>query len=221
MTATAPATVPAPVAPPSRTAASTAGLGTLARLAVRRDRVMLPVWIRRPGGLDRQHGLLAQEALPDPGRRDTLASSIATNPSLRALYGPIYDTHTLGALTAWRVMGFVGLLLGVMVVLLVTRHTRAEEESGRLELLGSTAVGRSAPLTAALSVALVASLAVGVIAAAVMVLLGESWAGSLEFFCEIFGSSSHPKTESMAAKWEIISARAEARRNRTLLSGGL
>ena len=38
----------------------------------------------------------------------------------------------------------------MLAILLVVRHTRAEEEQGRLELLGATVVGRRAALTAAL-----------------------------------------------------------------------
>ena len=42
---------------------------------------------------------------------------------------------------------------------LVGRHTRAEEETGRDELLRAAAVGRHAPLAAALAVALLANVA--------------------------------------------------------------
>ena len=37
-----------------------------------------------------------------------------------------------------------------MAILLVVRHTRAEEETGRAELVGAGVVGRHAPLAAAL-----------------------------------------------------------------------
>ena len=40
-----------------------------------------------------------------------------------------------------------------MSVFLVIRHTRADEQAGRLELTGSAAVGRQAPLTAGLLLA--------------------------------------------------------------------
>ncbi len=41
------------------------------------------------------------------------------------------------------------------------RHTCTEEQAGWRELLGATVVGRQAPLTAALLVALGANLAIG------------------------------------------------------------
>ena len=44
-------------------------------------------------------------------------------------------------------------LLAIAVILTVIRHTRAEEESGRTELVDSTSIGRYASLTAALILA--------------------------------------------------------------------
>jgi ABC-2 type transport system permease protein len=51
--------------------------------------------------------------------------------------------------------------VGIMAVLAVTRHLRAPEEDGRLELVRSQPVGRSAPVVAGLVAATVATLAVG------------------------------------------------------------
>lgn len=162
------------------------GLKTLIKLAARRDRIMLPVWIYALLATVGSTAYSLKKLYPNQADRDQLATSIASNPSLRALYGPLYDTHSLGALTAWRVLGFGGLLIGIMVMLLITRHTRAEEESGRLELLGSGAVGRNAPLTAALYIATTACFGIGALAAIVMIVLGEGWAGALAFGACLF-----------------------------------
>ena len=58
------------------------------------------------------------------------------------------------------------LLIAVAVILTVIRHTRADEETGRTELIDSTAVGRYASLTAALLLSFGASIATGAIGAA-------------------------------------------------------
>ncbi|MFE0463921.1 ABC transporter permease [Kitasatospora sp. NPDC058965] len=158
-----------------------AGLRPLLRLAARRDRIVLPVWLYALVAIVASTAVSIDRLYPTQADRDRLGASIEANPSLRALYGPLYDTHSLGALTAWRVLGFGGLMIGVMVLLLVTRHTRAEEESGRLELLGAGAVGRGAPLTAALTLALTACWTVGALAAAVMLLLHQGFAGAVCF----------------------------------------
>lgn len=133
-----------------------AGTGTLLRFALRRDRVLVPVWVAvntlmvlsMPNTLKSLYGTRAQ--------RDDLVHQMATNSSLRALVGPVFD-DSLGALTAWRVGVYAGALAAVTSLLVVVRHTRDEEESGRQELLSSGMVGRRAPLTAGLLAAAVAS----------------------------------------------------------------
>src|SRR5204863_181177 len=80
--------------------------------------------------------------------------------------GPLLGA-SLGGLTTWKV-GLTELILAaVMSMLTVVRHTRTEEETGRLELIGATVVGRYAPLTAALLTAVLAN-----VAAALLVALG-------------------------------------------------
>ena len=67
------------------------------------------------------------------------------NPALSFLYGQLHG-DSLGALIAWRYLAYAALDAALMSIFLVIRHTRADEEAGRLELIGSTAVGRHAPL---------------------------------------------------------------------------
>ncbi len=58
------------------------------------------------------------------------------------MVGPIYSAGTVGGLTAWRIGSLGGTLLALMNIIVVVRHTRQEEEAGRLELIGS-GVGRA------------------------------------------------------------------------------
>ncbi|MFB6807410.1 ABC transporter permease [Streptomyces sp. NPDC056387] len=133
-----------------------AGTGTLLRLALRRDRVMMPVWIMLvattvlslPASLESVYGTGAERA--------RLLATMNANGSLRALYGPVFG-DSIGALTAWRGGVFAGVLAGIMSLVVVVRHTREEEETGRQELLSAAMVGRRAPLTAALLAALTAN----------------------------------------------------------------
>ncbi|WP_316770994.1 ABC transporter permease [Streptomyces sasae] len=138
------------------------GTGTLLRFALRRDRVTAPVWIAvnalmvlsMPNTLQSLYGTEAERA--------DLVRQLETNASFRALIGPIHDT-SLGGLTAWRVGVYAGLLAAVTGLLVVVRHTRDEEETGRAELLASGAVGRRASLTAALLAAGVANAALALL----------------------------------------------------------
>ncbi|MEU1001288.1 ABC transporter permease [Streptomyces tibetensis] len=153
-----------------------AGTGTLLRFALRRDRLMIPVWIAvnalmvlsMPGTLEGLYGT--------PAERADLIRQVETNSSLRAMVGPVFG-DSLGALTAWRVGVYAGALAAVMSLLVVVRHTRDEEESGRQELVASGMVGRRASLTAALLAAAVAN---GVLALLVTAgLAGQGTTGAL------------------------------------------
>ena len=73
------------------------------------------------------------------------------------------------------------MLVGLATLLTVIRHTRAEEEAGRRELLGATAVGRQAQFSATLLVAFGASLALGGLAAVGLVAYGLPAAGAAAF----------------------------------------
>ena len=68
---------------------------------------------------------------------------------------------------------FKALAAGLMSVFLVNRHTRAEEESERTDLVRSAVVGRHAPVVAALTVAAGANLAVALGVAAVTLAADE------------------------------------------------
>lgn len=72
-------------------------------------------------------------------------------------------------------------LIAVAVILTVIRHTRADEENGRTELVDSTAIGRYASLTAALLLSFGASLGTGAIGAAGLLCTDVPAAGSLAF----------------------------------------
>ncbi|MGW0457155.1 ABC transporter permease [Streptomyces tendae] len=175
MTATAGTAAPA-FAARSGGSRQLAGTGTLLRFALRRDRVLIPVWVAvnalmvlsMPGTIKGLYGTAAERA--------DLMRQMETNASLRALVGPVFDDG-LGALTAWRVGLYAGALAAVMSLLIVVRHTRDEEESGRQEVVASGMVGRRAALTAAL---LAASVANAVLALLIAVgLAGQGAAGAL------------------------------------------
>ncbi|MEZ0067448.1 ABC-2 type transport system permease protein [Streptacidiphilus sp. MAP12-20] len=164
-----------------------AGASTLLRFALRRDRIMLACWLYALIGSVAGTAVSFGKLYPSQSSREQLAQSINSNGSLRALYGSVYDTGSTGALTAWRMLGLGGLLLGLLCVLLVVRHTRAEEESGRLELIGAGAVGRGAPLAAGIGAAVTASALVGGVNAVVLLAMGQQVAGSLVFGAALFG----------------------------------
>ncbi|MGW2081984.1 ABC transporter permease [Streptomyces sp. NPDC001939] len=173
-------------APRAAGARQLAGTGILLRLALRRDRVMIPVWVAvilmmvlsMPGSLKSVYSTAAERA--------DLAQSMATNSSMRALYGPVF-ADSIGGLTAWRIGVYGGLFAAIMSLLIVVRHTRDEEESGRQELVSSAMVGRRAPLTAALLAALVADAAVALLVAGGLAFQGGGGALALGLAIAVTG----------------------------------
>ncbi|HYY79721.1 MAG TPA: ABC transporter permease [Actinomycetes bacterium] len=135
------------------------GTGALLRLAFRTDRVRMVVWVLSLTALavSQVAGTVAQ--YPTQADLARLAATFGTtgaNPALVAVTGPVYDATTYGGATAWQVVTFQTLLVGLMSLLLVVRHTRAEEEAGRAELVHSAVVGRYAlPAASVLYVLLV------------------------------------------------------------------
>lgn len=163
---------------------SLTGTGVLLRFSLRRDRVMIPVWVAVTALMVLSMPTTLKGVYGTETERANLLHQVATNSSFRALIGPVFGDG-LGALTAWRVGVYAGALAAVTGLLVVVRHTRDEEESGRLELLASGAVGRRASLTAAL---LAAAVAAGVLALLVTVgLAAQGAAGALAFALGLAG----------------------------------
>ncbi len=154
-------------------------LGML-RLYLRRDRISLPLWVFLLSvPLATVYVGSIEKVYPTQAARAGLAASIMASPAQRALYGQVYN-DSLGAVGIWKA-GMFHLLISVAVILTVIRHTRADEEAGRTELLDSTAVGRYASLSAALLLSFGASIATGVIGAAGLLGTDVPPGGSLAF----------------------------------------
>jgi ABC-2 type transport system permease protein len=133
------------------------GTFSLVRLALRLDRVRLPIWILVTVLTAVSTASAFEQLYPDVASRQRMAGSIGSNPAMLAIYGPIYDT-SLGAVVMWRLAIIGALLAGLMSMMTINRHTRVDEEAGRLELIGATVVGRHAPMAAALVVTIGANI---------------------------------------------------------------
>ncbi|WP_030486210.1 ABC transporter permease [Micromonospora chokoriensis] len=159
----------------------TAYTGTrhLVRLILRRDRVVLPIWVLLLAVLPASYAGAYAELYPTAAERAAYLAGTASNPSIVALLGPVYG-DSIGALTVQRA-GLLALIAGLASVLTVVRHTRTEEEAGRRELLGATVLGRYAGLTAALLVTYAANVLLGLLVAAGLVAAGLPGAGSVLF----------------------------------------
>jgi len=111
-----------------------------------------------------------------------------SSPAVVAMCGMMYgEEYTFGVMYSQMMMLWSALVVCVMNIMLVNRHTRKDEEEGRLELLCSLPIGRAAPLTSLIIVVVAANVVVALLVAISMASFGlESidFAGSL-----IFGAS--------------------------------
>ena len=154
------------------------GTGALTRLALRRDRAMLIIWIYVLTAFVALTVYGFRKLYPTAAARAEFVAAAGHNPALLSLYGPLFG-HSLGSLTAWRDAALAGVGTGLMSIFLVVRHTRADEETGRAELVGSGVVGRHAALVSALLVACIANVAVAALVAVAAIALGLPAAGTI------------------------------------------
>jgi ABC-2 type transport system permease protein len=164
-----------------------AGTGILTRLALRRDRIMLPAWVYVITALVAGTAYTFRKVYT-PATRAQLLATAGHNPAFLFLYGKPYAT-SVGALTAWRYGVWASILASLVAIFLVVRHTRADEEAGRMELIAAGVVGRHAPLTVALVVAGIASAVLVVLITAALAVLGLPVAGSAALALAIAASS--------------------------------
>lgn len=133
------------VAVPSR--GRGAVLAVLLRQRLRRDRWQLIVWIVCIAFLGLFSAASIEQTYGSAAGRVELMRLAIANPTILVLRGLPQGT-TLAAVTFFEIFTFLALLAGLMNTFLAVRHSRAEEESGRAELVGSTPAGRLLPTTA-------------------------------------------------------------------------
>jgi len=109
------------------------------------------------------------------------AAAINGSPAFVAMLGRIYDPTSLGNTSLIKLTTFGAAMLGVIAIMLVIRHTRREEENGRLELLGTAVVGRQAALAASLLATIATMLAIGGLTSLVLIATGLPTSGSWAF----------------------------------------
>ncbi|GHC99678.1 ABC transporter permease [Zhihengliuella salsuginis] len=137
-----------------------AGTGRLAVSMLRADRVRVPVWVLvmvafvayAAGGIP---AVMGEEGLQ-------ARAEVMKEPAGAMMAGPGYgiEDYSIEILMANEMLGMFAVMVAIMSLLLVVRHTRAEEEAGRTELVRAAPVGRYAQLTAALIVLVAANAAV-------------------------------------------------------------
>ncbi|GAA0505339.1 exporter of polyketide antibiotics [Paractinoplanes deccanensis] len=155
-----------------------AGTARLVRLALRRDRIVLPAWILGMAGfLAATTAMFAEQYARHPALLVPDTRIVVENPGMRVL-GLVTGAH-VGGYALHRDALTLAVLAAVMSMLAVVRHTRQAEELGREEMLRAGVTGRYASPAAAVTVAFGANLVLALLLGAAMVAAGQPVGGSM------------------------------------------
>ncbi len=136
----------AAIAVPRRAASSErsyANWPLAAAFVFRRNWVRMLVWLIILAGLIAVVIVSQRQAFPTQADRDAYAQ-IANTPAVAALTGLPYAAGSLGGILNIKIWMTDAVALAFAVTFLVTRNGRAEEETGRTELLRAGVLGRHA-----------------------------------------------------------------------------
>ncbi|WP_067726648.1 ABC transporter permease [Oceanobacillus damuensis] len=122
--------------------------GKLTRFQLRQDRFRIPVWLISLSAVTFVTAISFVDLYQNDAERQAIAETMR-NPAMTAMVGQGYglDNYTAGAMMSHQMLLFTAIIVAIMSILLVTRHTRADEEDGRTEIIRSLPSGRLSNLT--------------------------------------------------------------------------
>ena len=150
--------------------------------AMRRDRITLAIWILGTALLALFAASAVGDTYGDTAERVGILRLAVDNPAILLLRGLPHGT-TLAAFVFFQIFTWLALLAGLMCSFLAVRHTRAEEESGRAELIAATPAARTIPTVVALVHGVLAALVLGAAVAAALIAGGMPVRGSVVSGC--------------------------------------
>ncbi len=186
---------------------SPAALPTLVAIQLRTGWKALATWVVAIGASMLATTTAISRLYDTPAKIHSYAASVGAGDALLAINGRVAGIDSLGGVIANEFGFLASFAIPLMGISLVARMTRKDEEQGRLETLLAGRVGRSAPVLAAILVAMGALLltgaalflglvAVGVPAvdsllyAASMAALGQFFAAAAALVAQLVG---HPR----------------------------
>ncbi|HEX6249346.1 MAG TPA: ABC transporter permease [Nocardioidaceae bacterium] len=137
------------------------GVGPLVRFLLRRDRIYLPVWIVAIVAVVYASLSAVRRLYTTQEQIAAYEATVTASPASVAMAGPPLALDQVGGILVYETSLTALLGVALMAVFTVVRHTRREEDAGRVELLGSTVVSPHAVITAAVLVSAGASVLVG------------------------------------------------------------
>ena len=126
------------------------------------------------------------QTYPDQASRQRLAE-FGDQPAVRMLQGIPHAVDTVGGFVVWDGGWFLQAVVGVWAILVTTRLLRAEEDSGRAELVGAGRASSIQVMTAGMVVVAVGCVLAGVATFASIVVSSEDVLGAALFAAGIAG----------------------------------
>ena len=157
---------------------SSAGFGELFALAWRRDRILIPATGLALVVIAVSTAKATLDLYPNDAAVTKGLADILSAPAVVALYGPVVS-GSADSLAVYKSLVLGAILTSILAFVVVRRHTRTEEEAGRLELLGAGVVGRRAPLNAAAALAALAVTVPSLLTVPLLIATGLDPVGSL------------------------------------------
>lgn len=157
------------------------GLGALVRFTIRRDRGRLLTWVVVLSAVIGISAWNLRTVYATQESIDAYVRLFGGNPALIAFAGPGFgfDAPSIGVILVNETQLWGMIALALMSIFLVNRHTRAEEDTERVELLLSNPVGRHAPTTGSMLVVALTETLICCCSALIFVIAGYPVIGSI------------------------------------------
>jgi ABC-2 type transport system permease protein len=163
----------------ARSAGSRQARGAVARRTLRDSRVRTIAFAYLFAAVAFIQPISYRHTYPTVSDRLSFAHAFGANKAVVLFYGKAFNLLTVGGYSAWRVGGTLALFAAVFGLLAAVRAMRAEEDTGRAELVLAGVIGRRSQFIAA----------IGAIAAATLLLWFAAFIGSVAGGLAVGGSA--------------------------------
>lgn len=154
------------------------GLLPLLRQRARRDAVQLVLWIGGTAALAAAGFAGVQGSYGDEQERTALLATVMANPVI-LLFRGLPSGAGESQMVVFLLLPWLLILAAIMSTFLAVRHTRGDEEDGRLELLSATPAARWTPTVATLIHGAGANVILGVLVTVAFLVNGAATTGAV------------------------------------------
>ncbi|WP_150307488.1 ABC transporter permease [Planctomonas psychrotolerans] len=153
------------------------GTARLALFTLRTERWHLTAWVLGITALVLASATAVVTEFAAESARASIVAVAAANPAFLFLRGTP-DGTSPGSVFFFQGFTFIAVLTGLMSTFLVVRNTRANEDTGRAELVGALPLRRTSVVIAVLGVLLLADVVLGLLVAAALLAVGLDAGGA-------------------------------------------